>query len=62
MNISVVTIVSALVVGVVAFVAAWILAHRIGEKSVSSSRSQAARIITEAEKEAQIKKKESLHF
>ncbi|MBK7141069.1 MAG: ribonuclease Y [bacterium] len=59
MNISVVTIVSALVVGVVAFVAAWILAHRIGEKSVSSSRSQAARIITEAEKEAQIKKKES---
>ncbi len=59
MNISVVTIVVALVVGAVAFVVAWMLAHRIGEKSVSSARSQAARIITEAEKEAQIKKKEA---
>ncbi len=59
MNISVVTIVVALVVGAVAFVVAWFLAHRIGEKSVSSSRSQAARIIAEAEKEAQIKKKEA---
>lgn len=49
----------ALVVGAVAFVVAWFLAHRIGEKSVSSSRSQAARIIAEAEKEAQIKKKEA---
>ncbi len=59
MNISVVTIVVALVVGAVAFVVAWFLAHRIGEKSVSSSRTQAARIIAEAEKEAQIKKKEA---
>jgi ribonuclease Y len=59
MNISVVTIIAALVVGVVAFAAAWFLAHRIGEKSVSGARSQASRIITEAEKEAQIKKKEA---
>lgn len=59
MNISVVTIVVALVAGAVAFVVAWMLAHRIGERSVSSSRSQAARIIAEAEKEAQIKKKEA---
>jgi ribonuclease Y len=59
MNISVVTIVAALVLGVVGFVVAWFMAHRIGEKSVNSARSQAARIITEAEKEAQIKKKES---
>lgn len=49
----------ALVAGAVAFVVAWMLAHRIGERSVSSSRSQAARIIAEAEKEAQIKKKEA---
>ena len=59
MNISVITIIAALVVGAVAFVAAWFLAHRVGEKSVSSARSQASRIIAEAEKEAQIKKKES---
>ena len=59
MSISIVTIIAALVVGVVAFAAAWFLAHRIGEKSVSGARAQASRIITEAEKEAQIKKKEA---
>ena len=53
------TVVIALVVGAVAFVAAWLLAQRVGSKSVAAAKEQAKRIVTEADKEASMKKKEA---
>ncbi|MEW6049836.1 MAG: ribonuclease Y [Candidatus Zixiibacteriota bacterium] len=59
MNNLVITLVVALLVGGAAFVVAWVLAHRVGERSVANARVEAKRIRAEAEKEAQMKKKEA---
>ncbi len=59
MNNLILTIGVALIVGVIAFVAAWMVAQRVGKNSVVNSREEARRIVAEAEKEGQIKKKES---
>ncbi len=55
----VITLLVAVLVGGAAFAAAWILSHRVGERSVQAARSEAKRIIADADKEAQIKKKEA---
>lgn len=49
----------ALGTAVLGFVAAWIISHRIGEKSVAKANKAAERIIAEASKEAGIAKKEA---
>jgi ribonucrease Y len=55
----VVGIVIAIVVGIAGFAAAWILARRFGEKSVDKARDEARRIVSEAENDAKIRRKEA---
>lgn len=43
-----------------AFIAAWIMAHRVGEKNVNAAREEARRIVVEGQKEAEIRKKEAV--
>ncbi|PWB71580.1 ribonuclease Y [candidate division GN15 bacterium] len=59
MNNLLITVIAAVVTGAVAFVVAWLMAQRIGSKSVGAAKEQAKKIIADADKEAQIKKKES---
>lgn len=59
MNNVLITVIAAVVTGGVAFAAAWLMAQRIGSKSVGAAKEQAKKIIADADKEAQIKKKES---
>ena len=59
MNNLILTLALALGVGVVCFIAAWVVAQKAGKNSVAASREEARRIVAEAEKEGQIKKKES---
>lgn len=59
MNNVILTIGVAVIVGVVAFLAAWVVAQRVGKNSVANSKEEARRIIAEAEKEGQMRKKES---
>jgi len=59
MNNLLITVIAAVVTGVAAFVAAWLMAQRIGAKSVGAAKEQAKKIIADADKEAHIKKKES---
>ncbi|UCC43560.1 MAG: ribonuclease Y [Candidatus Zixiibacteriota bacterium] len=53
-------IIPPLVVGVVAYVVAWRLSRRLGEKSLDKANAEANRIVSEAVKEAEIKKKEAV--
>ncbi|RKX27590.1 MAG: ribonuclease Y [Candidatus Zixiibacteriota bacterium] len=54
-----VTVIIAIAAAAVGFVIAWLITRRIGEKSLVNAASQAKRIVSEAQKEAQIKKKEA---
>jgi ribonucrease Y len=55
----VVGIVIAIAVGIAGFGAAWIMARRFGEKSVDKARDEARRIVSEAENDAKIRRKEA---
>lgn len=55
----IIAVVLAVIVGIVGFAAAWMLAHNIGEKSVSRAEEQAKRRVAEAERQAEILKKEA---
>ncbi len=59
MNESLTYILVAVAAGLLAFAAAWILARRIGKKSLDSARAEAQKLMDEAKKEAEIKKKEA---
>jgi ribonuclease Y len=45
---------------IVGFIAAWLILRRVGGTKISSAEESARRIVSEAEKEAEIKKKEAL--
>ncbi|MEK7774738.1 MAG: ribonuclease Y [Candidatus Zixiibacteriota bacterium] len=55
----VVGIVIAIALGIAGFATAWILARRFGEKSVDKARDEARRIVSEAENDAKIRRKEA---
>ncbi|MDZ4722864.1 MAG: ribonuclease Y [candidate division Zixibacteria bacterium] len=57
---TVLLILVALAVGIVGFVLAWILAHKVGEKSVGKAHVDAKRILSEADKQAEMRKKEAI--
>lgn len=50
----------AILVGVVGFVLAWFMARRVGENSLKNAEERARQITSEAEKTAEIKKKEAV--
>lgn len=45
---------------IVAFIAAWLILRRIGDKKITNAEETAKRLVAEARKEAEIKKKEAL--
>jgi ribonucrease Y len=45
---------------IVGFVAAWLILRRVGDTKISNAEESARKIVSEAEKEAEIKKKEAL--
>jgi ribonuclease Y len=57
---TILTIIVAFVVGAISFWLAWFLAHRIGEKNLNSAQIDAARIVSESKREAEIKLKEAV--
>lgn len=54
-----VTVLVAVVVGIIGFVLAWILAHQIGEKSVKRAEEEAKRIRAEADRTVEMRRKEA---
>lgn len=60
MNENLILIIVGAVLGVVGFSLGWILAHRVGDRSVKTSRKEADRIVAESKKEAEITKKEAV--
>lgn len=58
MNSVVVTVVVAVTAAAIGFVVAWLIVRRFGEKSLTKANAEAQRIVSEAGKEAEIKKKE----
>jgi ribonucrease Y len=52
-------IISALLI-IIAFVVGMFISRRIGEKKVAKAEERATKIIAEAEKEAEVRKKEAL--
>ncbi|MBN1210950.1 MAG: ribonuclease Y [candidate division Zixibacteria bacterium] len=59
--VNVITLIAvAIIVGIISFLAAWIMSRRLGEKSLNNAQQEAKRIINEGQKEAEIKKKEAI--
>ncbi len=60
MNGTLLIVLSAVLAGILGFAAAWIILRRIGDAKIANAEEFARKVIAEAEKEAEIKKKEAL--